>query len=92
MRRGSWWIIVSVVVAAVACWWGPLRWLIYDTGNDIPGADAVAISVWLGWVWIGTFIAALYFAKWRRSGYWLPLPSPCIGRPCGFSLATLAIY
>lgn len=77
MRLQSWWISASIVVAAVAFFLGPLRWIIADTrfgGGTVPNADAVALSVWLGWLWVGTFVTALYFRGWRA--VWLLFAAP----------------
>jgi hypothetical protein len=74
MKRPSWWIVVSIAVAVLAFYIGPLQWFIGNRGNDIPSINAVARSVWLGWLWIGTFVAALYFRRWRA--LWLLFAAP----------------
>jgi len=74
MKRPSKWIICSVVAAAVAFCDGPGLWLIFAGPNDIPDPLNVSVSIWLGWIWIGTFVAALFFRGWRA--LWLLLAAP----------------
>ena len=74
MRRTSGWIIGAVAVAAVAFYWGPVRWFVYDSGNDVPNSETVAVSIWLGWLWIAIFIGAACFARSRA--LWLLLAAP----------------
>ena len=79
MRRLSGWLILaSVAIAAVAFWWGPLRWFIYAGPNDVPNDWEMARSVWLGWLWMASFAAALIVD--RRRWLWL------------FLVATFALY
>jgi hypothetical protein len=65
VRRISGWIIAGSIAALVACWWGPLRFLLYAPPGYLPDGDAITISVWLGWLWIAIFAGALYFVRWR---------------------------
>jgi hypothetical protein len=74
MTRPRGWIIASIVATAVAFWWGPLRFIIYAGPGDVPTSHAVALSVWLGWIWIAIFLGSLFFAKWRA--LWLPILAP----------------
>ena len=64
--------MAATIAALVALWWGPIRFLLYALPGDVPDGEAVAVSVWLGWIWIAIFVGALYFVRWR--GLWL-LPS-----------------
>jgi hypothetical protein len=74
VMRPSGWIICSIIAAAVACWWGPLRFIIYAGPNDVPTGNSIALSVWLGWIWIATFLGSLFFEKWRA--LWLLILAP----------------
>lgn len=75
MRRTSAWVICGgLAVAAVAFYWGPLRFIIYAPPGYLPDDEALTVSVWLGWLWIAIFVGALYFARWRA--LWLLLAAP----------------
>jgi hypothetical protein len=67
-------MIPPIVVAITAFGTGPLLWFLLESGNDIPSSNNVALSIWLGWIWIGTFVAAL-FARGRRA-LWLLIAAP----------------
>jgi hypothetical protein len=62
VRRISGWIVVGSIAALVACWWGPLRFLLYAPPGYVPDGDALTISVWLGWLWIAIFVGAPFRA------------------------------
>ena len=77
VRRPSWWIVVPIALALLAFYQGPLWWLIAESrfgGGMVPTSDTVTLSIWLGWLWIGTFVTALYFWRWRA--LWLLLAAP----------------
>ena len=74
MTRPSGWIIGSIIAAGVAFWWGPLRFIIYAGPGDVPTSHALALSIWLGWIWIAIFLGSVLFAKWRA--FWLLLAAP----------------
>ena len=74
MRRTSIWIIGAIAVAAVAFYWGPLRFLIYAPPGYVPDDHTLEVSIWLGWLWIAIFAGAAYFARWWALGLLLVSP------------------
>jgi hypothetical protein len=92
VRRTTAWMIGGIAVAAVAFYWGPLRWLLYAPPGYVPDGYMVTISIWLAWIWIAIFIGAVAFARWRA--LWLVLVAPFalywpamwifVGRACDF--------
>jgi hypothetical protein len=43
-------------------------------GNDIPSSSSVSVLIWLGWLWVATFLAALLTAG--RRALWLLFAAP----------------
>ena len=63
VTRPGGWIVCSIIAATVALWWGPLRFIIYAGPNDVPTGQSIALSVWLGWFWIATFVGSLFIRE-----------------------------
>jgi hypothetical protein len=74
MQRFGLWIFASAAIAGFAFAIGPLRWILSDRGNDVPLADSLFVSVWVGWIWIATFVGAIWTARWKA--LWLLLAAP----------------
>ena len=74
VTRSGGWIVCSIIAATVAFWWGPLRFIIYAGPNDVPTGQSIALSVWLGWFWIATFVGSLFFGRLRA--LWLLILAP----------------
>jgi hypothetical protein len=74
MKRPSSWLVITLVVAMLAFWLGPLRFL--ARGNDVPDSGAVALSIWLAWIWIGVLIAAIIFRG--RRALWFLVQAPFV--------------
>jgi hypothetical protein len=64
----------SVVVAIVGFLIGPIGWLIFDRGNDIPSSRTLELCIWSGWLWIALF--ALACVQSPRRSLWLLLAAP----------------
>ena len=76
MKRPSSWLVITLVVAMLAFWLGPLRFLVFARGNDVPDSGAVALSIWLAWIWIGVLIAAIIFRG--RRALWFLVQAPFV--------------
>jgi hypothetical protein len=74
-RRG--WLVAPIALAVIAFCEGP-GWYLYAvyfvSGNAIPDVWVLALSVWLGWLWIASFIAALVAYRWKA--LWLLVAAP----------------
>src|SRR5437588_343398 len=53
MKRPSSWLVISLVVAILAFWLGPLRFFVFASGNDVPDSGAIALPICIAWIWIG---------------------------------------
>jgi hypothetical protein len=74
LRLPNPWILGALIVALIAFCQGPLSWLLFAGGGDVPNSSGIAISVWLGWTWIATFVAAICALRWRA--LWLLVAAP----------------
>jgi hypothetical protein len=67
-------LLVSGLVATYGFWIGPLSWIIYNTGNDIPNGEATDLSIWIGWLWLGIFSVTV--VRCKKMALWLLLLAP----------------
>jgi len=71
------WALHSGTAALLAFTVGPGSWayaVTFHSSNDVPDANVLSAAIWLGWLWIAIFAAALFFIG-RRS-LWLLLGAP----------------
>jgi hypothetical protein len=68
------WLVISAALAVLAFGLGPLRWLIFADGGDVPDSYALSLAIWLGWAWIFSFAVAVANVGCRA--FWLLLAAP----------------
>jgi hypothetical protein len=67
-------IMASIAVAGIGFVLGAPFYLVFRDTNVEVGIAAMNATIWLGWLWIITFLVAAYTDGWRS--LWLLLVAP----------------
>ena len=73
-QRTSYWLIGLFILTVLDLGVGPLWYLMFNRGNDVPEAGILDLSIWLGWLWIVVFVVAVWLGG--RRALWLLLAAP----------------